>query len=71
MDAGGAPGRLDKAGLKEGEDFDSSVYFLAGYDSPFRLLNRHNAVCGVNGCAPFMRYGGWWGGQCGHTPPIQ
>ncbi|KAG1662431.1 hypothetical protein FOA52_004012 [Chlamydomonas sp. UWO 241] len=33
-------GRLEAAGLA----FDASVFYAAGYDSPFRLLNRHNEV---------------------------
>mmetsp|Transcript_16420 Transcript_16420/g.48914 ORF Transcript_16420/g.48914 Transcript_16420/m.48914 type:complete len:231 (-) Transcript_16420:786-1478(-) len=27
-----------------GRDFDASVFYAAGYDSPFRLLGRHNEV---------------------------
>lgn len=31
---------LQKKGIK----FDPKHYFAAGYDSPYRLLNRHNEV---------------------------
>lgn len=61
QEARDALGRLDKAGLKEGQDFDSSVYFSAGYDSPFRLLNRHNEV--GQGVEP-------WGGGGGREAPV-
>lgn len=27
-----------------GEEFDARTFYAAGYDSPFRLLNRHNEV---------------------------
>ncbi|KAM4772068.1 heme-binding protein 2 isoform 2-T2 [Rhinophrynus dorsalis] len=29
---------------RDGKAFDENVYYTAGYDSPFKLLNRHNEV---------------------------
>uniref|UniRef100_A0A8C3RKV7 Heme-binding protein 2 n=1 Tax=Chelydra serpentina TaxID=8475 RepID=A0A8C3RKV7_CHESE len=29
---------------RDGKVFDEKVYYTAGYDSPFKLLNRHNEV---------------------------
>jgi hypothetical protein len=36
--------RLKDKGVKLRED----MYYVAGYDSPFRLMNRHNEVCPVH-----------------------
>ena len=35
------PKELQKAGKT---DFLTDHYYIAGYDSPFRILNRHNEV---------------------------
>lgn len=39
-EAGNALKLLDGAGLS----YNAATFFSAGYDSPFRLLNRHNEV---------------------------
>ena len=33
-------GRLEQ----EGRKYDANVFYSAGYDAPFRLINRHNEV---------------------------
>lgn len=29
---------------RDGRTFQEKIYYTAGYDSPFKLLNRHNEV---------------------------
>ncbi|XP_073431830.1 heme-binding protein 2 [Dendrobates tinctorius] len=36
--------QLSECLKRDGKLFDESIYYTAGYDSPFKLLNRHNEV---------------------------
>ncbi|XP_073483462.1 heme-binding protein 2 [Aquarana catesbeiana] len=36
--------QLSECLKRDGKAFDENVYYTAGYDSPFKLLNRHNEV---------------------------
>ena len=36
--------QLGEALHRDGIDFDTTQFFTAGYDSPFRLLFRHNEI---------------------------
>ncbi|XP_072265060.1 heme-binding protein 2 [Pyxicephalus adspersus] len=36
--------QLSECLKRDGKDFDTNVFYTAGYDSPFKLLNRHNEV---------------------------
>ncbi|KAG8444421.1 hypothetical protein GDO86_009559 [Hymenochirus boettgeri] len=36
--------KLSESLKRDGKLFDDNVYYTAGYDSPFKLLNRHNEV---------------------------
>ncbi|KAM5163752.1 heme-binding protein 2 isoform 1-T2 [Mantella aurantiaca] len=36
--------QLSECLKRDGKVFDTNVYYTAGYDSPFKLLNRHNEV---------------------------
>ncbi|KAM9316004.1 heme-binding protein 2 [Gastrophryne carolinensis] len=36
--------QLSESLRRDGKLFDESVYYTAGYDSPFKLFNRHNEV---------------------------
>ncbi|GFR77865.1 heme-binding protein 2-like [Elysia marginata] len=35
---------LGKALIRDSRDFDASFFYTAGYDSPFKILFRHNEV---------------------------